>query len=186
MRRTDAAPASEATPVASILLQELLDLYSELDALYTGVSCPSSSECCRFGATGRQPWVTSIELALILHALSAQGRRAPRDDCGRDAPRVRGRVRARLPLHRSDAEQRCPLLDHDARCSIYASRPFGCRTFYCDQKAGDLPSRARIRGLLHRLQELALRHQPGGDQGRSLLRALGSAACRANPRRTHT
>ena len=36
----------------------------EVDALYADWSCPSSTECCRFGVTGRQPYLTSIEALL--------------------------------------------------------------------------------------------------------------------------
>ena len=30
-------------------------------------------------------------------------------------------------------ERRCALLGDDNRCSVYASRPFGCRTFFCER-----------------------------------------------------
>jgi uncharacterized protein len=142
------------------LLAELQTLYAELDALYAHVSCAGSTECCRFGITGRQPFVTSIELALLQRAIARRGARAP-------DPRQRP-----LALYRERDEQPCPLLDRDARCGVYADRPFGCRTFFCERATGELPQRKRLRELLQRLKALAVRHQPSGDQGRPLVRAL--------------
>src|SRR4051812_37943523 len=103
------------------LLAELAALYREVDALYADWSCPSSTECCRFGITGRQPYLTSIEVLAIQHALARQG----------DLPPANKRA---LPITRDgDKERICPLLDDKKRCSVYADRPLGCRTYYCDR-----------------------------------------------------
>src|SRR5687767_7578109 len=90
------------------LLDELRALYREVDELYAGWSCPSSTECCRFGVTGRQPYVTSIELSAVRQALARRG--APL------APNKRA-----LPITKDEERERiCPMLDRGNRCAIYA------------------------------------------------------------------
>lgn len=143
------------------LLDELRALYAQADALLSGWSCPGSTECCRFGITGREPYVTSLELAAIEHALARQGG-------------GRSKRRCALPLTQDpDRERICPLLDAQARCTVYAQRPLGCRTFYCARATGD-GSRVRLelKALVRQLQELAARHRPQGELGRPLTRAL--------------
>jgi Fe-S-cluster containining protein len=144
-------------------LGELYALFARVDALYADWSCPGSTECCRFGITGRQPYVTDIEASAIRHALAQRG--------GPLAPRKRA-----LPLLLSEASERvCPLLGDDQRCSVYAARPLGCRTFYCGRaRRGAGPERAELRELTRELQELAARHRMGGDAARPLLRVLES------------
>src|SRR5687768_7096346 len=83
------------------LLEELRALYRETDALSAGWSCPSSTECCRFGITGREPYVTSLELAALRRARGAQAPRAP----GAHGPKVRKRA-----LRVVDGERPCPML----------------------------------------------------------------------------
>jgi uncharacterized protein len=143
------------------LLEELVTLYARVDALYAGWSCPGSTECCRFGVTGRQPYVTSIELSLLRHAQARRG--------GPLAPRRRA-----LPITSDPTRERmCPLLDRAGRCSVYDARPLGCRTFYCDRATpGAGPEREDLRELVHSLQDLAARHQLGGELARPLTRAL--------------
>jgi Fe-S-cluster containining protein len=140
---------------------ELVALYARVDALYADWSCPGSTECCRFGITGRQPYVTAIELSLIRHALARRG-----------GP-LSARRRA-LPLHADAADERtCALLDRSGRCSVYAQRPLGCRTFYCGRaQRGAGPTREDLRELVHELQDLAARHQLGGELARPLMHAL--------------
>lgn len=143
------------------LLDELRILYARADALYADWSCSNSTECCRFGITGRQPYVTSIELSLLRHGLAKRG--------GELAPRRRA-----LPITRdSDSERICPLLEGSGRCSVYAERPLGCRTYYCERaQAGAGPSRDDLRELVRALQDLAARHELGGELARPLMRAL--------------
>jgi uncharacterized protein len=72
-----------------------------------------------------------------------------------------------------DAERRCPMLTAEGRCVVYASRPLGCRTFYCDRaEPGERVHHRQINALVRRIQDLASRHQPEGDRGRPLTRAL--------------
>jgi Fe-S-cluster containining protein len=144
-------------------LAELAALFSETDALYAGSSCEASTECCRFGVTGREPYVTSVELSAIARAVARNG--------GPLSPKRRA-----LPMTGdAERERMCPLLDASGRCSVYASRPFGCRTFFCERAThASAPSRGGQKALADRLRALAARHEPGGDATRPLSRALGS------------
>ena len=143
------------------LLERLRALYRDVDALYAGASCEASSECCRFGITGREPQVTSLEHALVKRALAARG--------GMPRP-----TRRALPLSGDAARERvCPLLDRGSRCTIYAARPLGCRTFYCERASLlHQPSRAELAAIVRRLQELAVAHERDGDRPRALTRLL--------------
>jgi hypothetical protein len=151
--RDGAAPPAEP-------FEELEAIYRDADALFAGWSCSASTDCCRFAVTGREPYVTSVEVALLRRALAATGRRDP----GRRALEV-------------VAEGRCPLLTPEGRCQVYAARPLGCRTFYCGRASPAGPVRHRdVQALVRRVQELAARHEPDGDRGRPLRRALGAPA----------
>lgn len=109
----------------------LLAIYARVDALLAPFSCDASAECCHFGLTGREPYVTPIELAEIELALTRRGSALARLPT----------VPRRLPVV-ADA-RRCPLLDENGRCSVYASRPLGCRTFFCDCVQGPRTPSAR-------------------------------------------
>jgi uncharacterized protein len=151
--------------VEQLLLEELRQLYDDTDALQRGTSCPASTECCRFGITGREPYVTSIEVLAIEKAVASGG--GPLS-----------KKRRALPLAgRTNAEERtCPLLAAGGRCSVYAWRPFGCRTFFCERAArSEPPKRKQERELVRRLAEIAARHRPGGDKVRALTQVLGAA-----------
>ncbi|HEX4334432.1 MAG TPA: hypothetical protein VH062_00885 [Polyangiaceae bacterium] len=142
------------------LLDELAELYRRVEAAYAGSSCPASTECCRFGVTGREPYVTSIEIAALTRAVRRRG--------GPLSPKRRA-----LPLASSTtsaaSERICALLDASGRCSVYDSRPFGCRTFFCERASisGEIGSSER-RDLVNRLRDIASRHEPGGDGARPL------------------
>lgn len=140
-------------------LEELTALYREVDALYAGMSCDGTTECCRFGVTGRQPYVTAIELALLRRAIGARG----------GMPKETKRA---LPLAKGRDERICPMLGRDARCTVYAARPLGCRTFYCERAVGEPPDRSAQREIVARLRDIAARHSLGGDEARPLTRAL--------------
>ena len=143
------------------LLAELHALYRDADALFQGATCEQSSECCRFGITGREPQVTSLEVALVQRAIRARG--------GPLSKQKRA-----LPMSKPERDERvCPLLDQHSRCSVYASRPLGCRTFYCSRATLPRePSRSELAAIVRRLQELAAQHQRDGDRPRALSRAL--------------
>jgi Fe-S-cluster containining protein len=147
----------------------LLAVYAKVDALLEGWTCACSragvgrspdAQCCHFAVTGREPYPTAIELTEVLHAVRASP--PPKAD-----PR-------RLPL----AELRaCPLLSTDGRCRVYASRPFGCRTFFCDHAEGrggerrKLPREA-VNALGRRVADLSARYAPRDPGPRPLVKAL--------------
>jgi Fe-S-cluster containining protein len=143
------------------LLAELEALYREVDALYAGAQCELSSECCRFGITGREPQVTSLELALVRRALKARG-----------GPL--GEKKRALPLtQNADKERVCPLLAQGSRCSVYKARPLGCRTFFCGRaQLLEKPSREALQDAVRRLQTLAAEHATGGERPHALTRVL--------------
>lgn len=144
------------------MLDELRALYRDVDALYEGARCDVSTECCRFGITGREPQVTSLELALVKHAIKRRG--------GMISPKKRA-----LPITsaHSESERVCPLLDRAGHCSIYQDRPLGCRTFYCARaQLVVAPARGELKTMVRRLQDLAARHAPSGDKPRALTAAL--------------
>jgi Fe-S-cluster containining protein len=147
----------------------LLALYAEVDELVAGWTCACSrsgvggtpeAQCCHFGVTGREPYPTAVELEEVRHAMRAASV-TPRD------PR-------KLPM----AELRpCPLLSPDGRCRIYASRPFGCRTFFCEH--GEAPYGAReklprdaINAIGRKIADLSAEAFPRDPRPRPLVRAL--------------
>ena len=79
----------------------------------------------------------------------------------------------RLPV----AELRaCPLLTPEGRCRVYASRPFGCRTFFCDHAEGPggqgrRAASGRRDALGRRIADLSARHAPRDPGPRPLVKA---------------
>lgn len=86
------------------------DVFGELSALFASATCPRSTRCCRFRKTGRVPYVWPVEARRVLDAVARRGGRLPRGGEAGD----------------------CPLLKSDGGCSVYDDRPFGCRTYFCD------------------------------------------------------
>ncbi len=147
---------------------ELAALYAETDALMAPMSCDASTDCCRFGVTGREPYPTAIEAAELLRAFAATGKRmqtTPNANAG--GPGKKGKKRA-LPM--AGDERRCPMLSDKGRCIAYASRPFGCRTFFCDRAQGEEPTRASINELGRRIADLSARYDPRDPGPRPLTR----------------
>jgi hypothetical protein len=150
---------------------KLLALYGEADALLDGQTCacsqggvlvPQEAPCCHFALIGREPHPTAVELEEVRHAMR-----------GASVTPVRP---ARLPL--ADLRS-CPLLSVDGRCRIYASRPFGCRTFFCDNAAGPFgeqrkPPRTLLLDIGRRIADLSASFAPHDPHPRPLLRALAS------------
>lgn len=67
----------------------------------------------------------------------------------------------------------CPLLDaKTSRCLIYESRPFGCRTHFCQAAGGPYP-RSHVLDLIRRLEEIDA--SLGGDGPHPLPAAISSA-----------
>ena len=131
-------------------LEEVRAIYAELDQRPLERHCQSTAQCCRFRLTGRTPKPTLGEALLAAQGVRASGRKS-------------------LKPHLDGA---CPLLGKDNRCTIYAHRPFGCRTHFC-QPAGGMYPRKHIADLIQRLE--ALDEQLGGDGSRDLEPAVADA-----------
>lgn len=147
-------------------LDELRALYAEVDGLTAGWGCDASTDCCRFGVTGREPYPTAIEIMELERAVRARG--------GLPKRRV-------LPVA---SERRCELLSDEGRCLVYASRPFGCRTFFCEAGRGpagegarDLPRR-EISRLGRAIADLSARAVPADPGPRPLSRVAAAWAPR--------
>jgi len=153
----------------STVRAELLALYAEADALLDGWTCACSASgvgsstaarCCHFALTGREPYPTAVEIEEVRHAARAAS--LPLRDLRR-LPQVDLRT--------------CPLLGPGGRCRVYASRPFGCRTYFCDSAeapygaSAKLPRRA-LASLGRRIADLSARFAPLDPHPRPLLRAL--------------
>lgn len=140
--------------------RELLALYEETDALLKDHSCESSTDCCQFAKTGREPYPTPAEIALILDDAAKLGGLSTKPS----------KKKTSLPTLEV---RRCPMLGQDGRCRIYASRPFGCRTFFCDRRVGPkkMP-RAEILELSRRIADLSARAFPRDPRPRPLVRAI--------------
>lgn len=169
-------PGSSSVWRRSPLRAELVALYAEVDRLLAGWSCACSragvggtpeAQCCHFAVTGREPFPTAVELEEVRRAMDAAP--APRAD-----PR-------RLPVVAGAAPdlRACPLLSPDGRCRVYASRPFGCRTFFCDHAEGPSGSargfpRDAVNAIGRRIADLSARFAPRDPGPRSLVKAVGA------------
>ncbi len=122
---------------------EIKAIYAEIERRPLARDCQLRSGCCHFRHTGRTPLLTLGE-ALYL----AKG--------------IRARGRTQLKAHPDGA---CPLLDATGRCSVYAHRPFGCRTHFCAAAGGMYP-RKHLADLIQRLE--ALDEKLGGVGSRPL------------------
>ncbi len=125
-------------------LQELRVLYRQADAAYAPFSCPASGECCQLAKTKRQPWLWAPEWKLLTH---------------------------QRPLPPPRADGGCPYLDAAGlRCTVYADRPFGCRTFFCQRIRGPERQPAEtVNALLERLERVSQRILPSLTGPRPLL-----------------
>lgn len=140
---------------------ELAAIYAEADSLYEMWSCPGSTECCRFVLSDHEPHVTSVELDALVRAARRVGVAL--------VPSKRS-----LPVAKTNTGD-CPLLTPNGRCAVYADRPLGCRTFYCERAtAGTRVRHSEVKDLVRRLEELSQRWDGSTDKGRPLTRALAS------------
>ncbi|RYZ37519.1 MAG: YkgJ family cysteine cluster protein [Myxococcaceae bacterium] len=139
----DEVPAS-GTREMERAMQETRTVYRQADTAYAPFSCSASGECCQLATTKRQPWLWRPEWEVL------------------------SRDRA-LPPPRADGG--CPFLDAAGkRCTVYADRPFGCRTFFCERIRGPArqPSEDVTR-LLLRLERISQRVMPSLQGPRPLL-----------------
>jgi uncharacterized protein len=139
---------------------ELMRIYEAADALAQGAQCTCSDAknvpeafCCHFANIGREPYVTAVEMAEVARAVRARG----------------GMPRRRLPL--APELRTCPLLSTSGRCTIYGSRPLGCRTFFCEGHEPDVPRKALLE-LSRLVAALSARGYPKGPGPRRFTAAL--------------
>lgn len=131
-------------------LAEVRAVYAELAKRPIERQCTVRTECCQFKLTGLTPMLTKGEALLAARAFKATGRKE-------------------LPEARDGA---CPLLKPETgKCMIYADRPFGCRTHFCDAAGGPY-SRKEVVDLIRRLE--AVDRQLGGDGPRKIQAAVGN------------
>lgn len=153
-------------PISPAVAAELAAIFAEVDALTAGLTCDASTDCCRFGVTGREPYPTAVELAYLERGVRARG----------GLPK-----RRTLPIV---AERRCTLLSDEGRCLAYGARPFGCRTFFCERARGPAGEDARslprkqIAELARRIADLSARAFPGDAGPRPLSRATAEWGAR--------
>ncbi|MDY7228712.1 YkgJ family cysteine cluster protein [Hyalangium rubrum] len=141
----DEDEAPQASEIAEArALRELRVIYQRADTAYAPFSCPASGECCQLARTQRQPWLWHPEWQLLA---SRHGLPPPRDDGA------------------------CPYLDGAGkRCTVYADRPFGCRTFFCERIRGPARQPAEaVDTLLRRLEAVSQRVRPHLKSPRPLL-----------------
>jgi Fe-S-cluster containining protein len=95
--------------------QAVREVYDRLDAAVRarGPTCWSSGKCCNFEAYGHRLYVTALEIAWVL-----------------------GEVPVRPAAAAVEPRGGCPF-QIDRLCSIHASRPLGCRVFFCQQGTQD-------------------------------------------------
>ncbi len=134
----------ELHPAETTALAEVRAVYADLTQRPVDRACTLRTECCHFKITGRTPQLTRGEARVAAQALRASGRKS-------------------LP-ERSDGA--CPLLDpRTAKCLIYDSRPFGCRTHFCAAAGGPF-ARSEVLDLIRRLE--VVDETLGGDGPRAL------------------
>jgi uncharacterized protein len=130
---------------------EVRKIYDELATRPVDRQCLRRTECCQFKLTGLTPYLTKGEALVAARAVRASGRR-------------------QLPAAVHGA---CPMLEAPSgRCSIYADRPFACRTHFCAAAGGPL-ARSEVVDLIRRLETIDA--QLGGDGPRKLPAALAAA-----------
>ncbi len=114
----------------STLLHQVRGVYAELATRPLRGHCIGRTTCCHFQLTGKTPYLTRGEAMIAAQAWRASGRK-------------------QMPV---TADGACPFLKQGL-CQIYESRPFGCRTHFCEAAGGQTP-RALIRDLIQRLEDI--------------------------------
>jgi len=107
-------------------------LYRRADEAWAPFRCPGSAECCQLAARGREPWLWGVEWDVLRRAAGA------------------------LPGPRADGG--CRFLDASGRrCTAYAARPLGCRTYFCHRATGPGPQPVEEMDRLQRRLEAIAR-----------------------------
>jgi hypothetical protein len=132
-------------------LAEVRAMYAELAKRPLERSCQARTECCQFQLTGLTPQLTKGEALVAAKGFRATGRKE-------------------LP---EPADGACPCLKRETgRCLIYADRPFGCRTHFCEAAGGPYP-RKEVLDLIRRLEDVD--RKLGGDGPRKIQAAVADA-----------
>ena len=156
--------ATRPRPAERAAMLETHAIYRHADAAYAPFSCPASGECCQLAQTGREPHLWEPEWLVLREQLLRESRP--------------------LPALRTDGA--CPFLDvAGKRCSVYANRPLGCRTYFCARVRG--PSREpveRMGELLTRLAKVAQELDPDAAGPRPLTEWVSGAAGRDREHQT--
>jgi uncharacterized protein len=167
MAKRPATPRWQRSPERAALLA----LYTEADRLLVGWTCACSASsgdplevrCCQFAVTGREPYPTAVELEEVRHAMRVAGIDARPSRPARKLPMAGLRP--------------CPLLSESGRCRIYASRPLGCRTYFCLGAEPPYGERARVprdavNAVGRRIADLSARFAPRDPHPRALTKSL--------------
>ena len=135
----------------SMALAEVRAIYLEVAKRPIQRNCIARTECCQFQLTGQTPHLTKGEALLAAKALRGTGRKElPDTDDGA-----------------------CPMLKREnGKCLIYADRPFGCRTHFCEAAGGPY-ARKEVIDLIRRLEDLDVRLK--GDGPRKIISAVADA-----------
>ena len=132
-------------------LAEVRSVYAELAQRPVQRNCLRQTECCQFQLTGKIPQLTRGEALLAAQGFRATGRKT-------------------LPAPTDGA---CPMLQAGTgKCLIYESRPFGCRTHFC-QTAGGPIERHEVLPLIRRLEKID--RELGGDGPHPLPQSMAQA-----------
>jgi len=118
--------------------QAIQTIHQNMEAEITQRSptCWQSGKCCQFDSYGHRLYVTGLETAWVIQALTPSANiEKPSTPDTPDAPKSSALFAlpqtAELPKLDS-----CPF-QIDKRCSIHTVRPMGCRVFFCQQGTQD-------------------------------------------------
>ncbi|HEX4793767.1 MAG TPA: hypothetical protein VH370_08250 [Humisphaera sp.] len=90
--------------------------------------CRTSGRCCRFEEFGHRLYVTTLELAKLVHDLSEMDKPSAATTSPKSLP-VLTTNNSQPTTH--DPPDGCRF-QIEGLCTIHAIRPFGCRVFFCD------------------------------------------------------
>ena len=129
-RKPSRTPSGRNEPDPTPWLRQIREIYEELARRPLHGKCIGRSTCCRFQLTGKTPYLTRGEAMLAAQGWRASGRKT-------------------MP---PATDGSCPFLKNGL-CQIYESRPFGCRTHFCEAAGGQTP-RHLVRDLIQRLEDI--------------------------------
>ena len=132
-------------------LSSVRAVYDDLSHRLVQRNCLRRTECCQFKLTGKTPQLTRGEALVAAQGFRSSGRK-------------------HLP---QPTDGSCPFLQPNTqKCLIYESRPFGCRTHFC-QAAGGPIDRKNVLDLIRRLEQID--SELGGDGPHAISQAVSWA-----------